>query len=133
MRCCLLLQTKHMTCIAYQSQFPHIFMQNMDKTCTSSYPISYSMNIHVFQPLLQHILHEYFHIFFSALFVRCQLSTFFKSLDACVWRQSNMAAYLLCLTADGGIPLFTRTKGNLPQVNYNEIFIFNIKKIWATF
>lgn len=28
-----------------------------------------------------------------------------------------MASYLVALTAEGGIPLFTRTKGDLPQVN----------------
>lgn len=37
-----------------------------------------------------------------------------------------MAAYLVCLTTEGGIPLFTRTKGNLPQVSgfeLNNLFV----------
>ena len=46
-----------------------------------------------------------------------QFTEFLKKLDACVWTQSNMASYLVALTAEGGIPLFTRTKGDLQQVN----------------
>jgi hypothetical protein len=46
-----------------------------------------------------------------------QFTEFLKKLDACAWGQSNMASYLVALTAEGGIPLFTRTKGDLPQVN----------------
>lgn len=36
-----------------------------------------------------------------------------------------MAAYLVCLTTDGGIPLFTRTKGNLPQLPFPVIGSLN--------
>jgi hypothetical protein len=50
----------------------------------------------------------------SAKFI--QFTEFLKKLDACAWSQSNMASYLVALTAEGGIPLFTRTKGDLPQV-----------------
>ncbi|XP_066026825.1 protein fuzzy homolog isoform X3 [Pocillopora verrucosa] len=54
-----------------------------------------------------------------------QLSAFFRTLDACAWREFNMAAYLVCLTTDGGIPLFTRTKGNLPQLPFPVIGSLN--------
>ncbi|XP_078347527.1 protein fuzzy homolog [Oculina patagonica] len=54
-----------------------------------------------------------------------ELSAFFRSLDACAWREFNMAAYLVCLTTDGGIPLFTRTKGNLPQLPFPVIGSLN--------
>ncbi|KAK2569127.1 Protein fuzzy-like protein [Acropora cervicornis] len=53
------------------------------------------------------------------------LTSFFRSLDACAWREFNMAAYLVCLTTDGGIPLFTRTKGNLPQLPFPVIGSLN--------
>ncbi|XP_022780586.1 protein fuzzy homolog isoform X3 [Stylophora pistillata] len=53
------------------------------------------------------------------------LSAFIRSLDACAWREFNMAAYLVCLTTDGGIPLFTRTKGNLPQLPFPVIGSLN--------
>ena len=46
-----------------------------------------------------------------------QFTEFLKKLDACAWAQSNMASYLVALTAEGGIPLFTRTRGDLPQVD----------------
>lgn len=36
-----------------------------------------------------------------------------------------MAAYLVCLTTEGGIPLFTRTKGNLPQLPFPVIGSLN--------
>ncbi|CAB4041632.1 Hypothetical predicted protein, partial [Paramuricea clavata] len=47
-----------------------------------------------------------------------QFTEFLKKLDACAWGQSNMASYLVALTAEGGIPLFTRTKGDLPQLPF---------------
>ena len=60
----------------------------------------------------------------------CQFTEFLKKLDACAWSQSNMASYLVALTAEGGIPLFTRTKGDLPQVNSKKLT--NIIKVLGT-
>ncbi|XP_006815770.1 protein fuzzy homolog [Saccoglossus kowalevskii] len=42
-----------------------------------------------------------------------------------------MAAYLVCLTADGGVPLFTRTKGNIKPLAFAEVGMLNGVQMFA--